>query len=87
MTHCQERLLDRVMPYHRAIAERMIKYSANLDNCAIVVNVLNKVSTADGSNGNNLVLIVRNSYPVTLMYVRSSQLTKIHLRVDSIVTL
>lgn len=87
MKHLDNRLMSRVKPHHLDVADRLINASHNYLSAAIVASVdkVSKSKSNDGSNGDNLALIVRNGYAVTIMYTRNSQLNLNHLRVDRIV--
>lgn len=88
MTHINGRLLSRVLPDHRTIAQRLVNSAAQYSNAALVTSV-DPVLRNDWalSNGDHLVVIVRDHYPVTIMYSWYGQLTSEHLRVSQIVRL
>lgn len=91
--HAQERLYSRVKPYHRALAHQLVTLAVAHDSAALVSSVGKHTvsdsyrATGDASNGDNLVLIVRNGTPVTIMYCRTGQVTPAHLRVNEIIRL
>ncbi len=87
MSHVTDRLLNRVKPDHLSIARAMLAQSDRYDNAAIVatVDTAQTFVQGKGSNGDTLALIVRNYYPVTLMYCRRQQANTGHLRVNKIV--
>jgi hypothetical protein len=89
--HANERLYSRVKPYHMVLAHQLVQHAAQVTTGAIVSSVGRHTvsngyrATGDDSNGDNLVVIVRNHQPVTVMYCRSNQVTPDHLRVSEIV--
>ncbi len=89
MSHVTDRLLNRVKPDHLSIARAMLAQSDRYDNAAIIATVATAQTfhNGQGSNGDTLALIVRNHYPVTLMYCRHQQANAGHLRVNQVVKL
>jgi hypothetical protein len=83
--HVSTRLAGRVAPCHRHIADALISQAPRRGNVAIVCHVPT-VQSRKGSNGDNLVLIVRNGVLVTIMYCRTNQINTNHLRVHRIDT-
>lgn len=86
--HATDRLIERVKPDHIALADKLMSRAQYVRNAAIVARASdNTVKCNDGSNGQYLVLIVRNGRTVTFMYSRHNQVNCAHLRVDNIITL
>jgi hypothetical protein len=87
--HAIDRLYSRVKPYHLSLARQMVARASG-QSVAVVSSVgKHTVSnayrvTGDDSNGDNLVVIVRNNAPVTVMYCRTGQINAEHLRVSEI---
>lgn len=86
--HATQRLLERVKPYHLALADQLMNRAQYVKNAAIVTRASDStVKCNDGSNGQYLVLIVRNGSAVTFMYSRHNQVNCEHLRVPDIINL
>lgn len=88
--HLSYRLAKRVKPYHMAIAQKLVNCAPPTGSIALVHKLeghtvsADYVTSGDDSNGNYLVLIVRNGTICTIMYTRESQLNPEHLRVNLI---
>ena len=79
MTHTQQRLIERGINIPDSELNK-IALSCNVDSAVILAKLDNhKGDNVNGyyqrqeSNGNLIVLIVRNSRPITIMYRRSNQ--------------
>lgn len=89
--HLSYRLQNRVKPDHRQYAQLLASHAPSVGNVALVCNVERHTVSADykrsgdDSNGDNLVLIVRNGVQCTIMYCRTNQLNVTHLRVNTII--
>lgn len=89
MTHCQQRLSERNLE----IAEEALwKIARFVGNAAVLLARLGNHVGQEGafrsreeSNGDLVILIVRDSKPVTIMYRRSDQpFTAVALRVNQV---
>lgn len=95
MTHCEERLAERNIHIEAWKLVKIANYFNTVSSCAVLLTRLDEsindtgaYRTREESNGDLVILIVRNGEPKTVMYRRSNQpLTAEALHVKQVVEL
>lgn len=85
MVHVSKRLAERGIHIPPSDIDRLAR-SCHADTAIVLSHLTQCNRVTDGSNGDLVILIVRECRPVTIMFRRSNQpLTPCALRVDEII--